>query len=144
MIVQTFNPAHYAITAAREHDYVSFFKQEMKLREQLGYPPFSYMASLKFQGSGQKETSDLANRVRDGMVGILSKWPKRGKEIQVLGPAEAPLAKLRGKYRWQIFIKSKGAALLHYYLKEVERTTERLLRTSRVSMIIDVDPYQML
>ena len=110
----------------------------------MGYPPFSYLACLRVQGNSQKVTAAMAHRVGQGIIGILKRWPKRGKEIQVLGPAEAPLAKLKGKYRWQILVKSKGAELLHYYLREVEGVSRKMLRASGVSTIIDVDPYQML
>ena len=61
-----------------------------------------------------------------------------------MGPAEAPLAKLKGKYRWQILVKSKRTELLHYFLKKVDVLSKKILRTSGVSMIMDVDPYQML
>jgi primosomal protein N' (replication factor Y) len=144
VIVQTFNPEHYAITTAEHHDYKSFFQQEKELREQLGYPPFSHLACLRFQGNNQKTTAAMAQRLGQEMTGILRRWPKRGKEIQVLGPVEAPLAKLKGKYRWQILVKSKGVALLQYFLKEVGGLSKGILRSSGVSMMIDVDPYQML
>jgi primosomal protein N' (replication factor Y) len=86
----------------------------------------------------------MAARIGREISGILKKWPKRGKEIQVLGPAEAPLSKLKGKYRWQILIKCGRAVLLHYLLEEVQRVSKKILRSSGVSMIVDVDPYQML
>jgi primosomal protein N' (replication factor Y) len=86
----------------------------------------------------------MAQHVGQGIVGVLGQWPKRGKEIQVLGPAEAPLAKLKGKYRWQILIKCQGAELLHYFLREIEVVTRKMLRGSGVGLIVDVDPYQML
>jgi primosomal protein N' (replication factor Y) len=86
----------------------------------------------------------MTQRVAGGARGVLDRWPKRGREIQVLGPAEAPLAKLRGKYRWQILIKCKSAELLHYFLREIDPLTRRVLRGSGVSLIVDVDPYQML
>lgn len=144
VVVQTFNPEHYAVIAAKNHDYPSFFAREKELREQLGYPPFSFMACLRLQGGSEKETEDLARRIGDGMREILRKWPRKGKEVQVLGPAVAPIAKLKGKYRRQILIKSKGAGLLHYFLAEVEVIGRRMLRSTGVEMIIDVDPYQML
>jgi primosomal protein N' (replication factor Y) len=78
------------------------------------------------------------------MTGILNHWPKRGREIQVLGPAEAPIPKLKGKYRFQILIKSKGAELLHHFLRAVEGPSRNILRGSGVGLTIDVDPYQML
>ncbi len=95
-------------------------------------------------GNNQKAVASMAKRVGEGIRGIIDRWPKRGKEIQILGPAEAPLAKLKGKYRWQILIKGRGTGLLHYFLKEVERHTKNMLRKSGVNMIMDVDPYQML
>jgi primosomal protein N' (replication factor Y) len=144
VIVQTFNPEHYAIVTARDHDYASFFQMETALRGQLGYPPFSYLACLKIQGNNSDTTANMAQRLGQGITGVLERWPRRGREIQVLGPAEAPLAKLKGKYRWQILIKCKGAELLHYFLREIDALTRKMLRGSGVSLIVDVDPYQML
>jgi primosomal protein N' (replication factor Y) len=144
VIVQTFNPEHYAITSSKAHDYLTFFQKETELREQLGYPPFSYLACLRLQGNSSQITAHMAQRVGKGITGVLEQWPKRGRDIQVLGPAEAPLAKLRGKYRWQILIKCKKTGLLHYFLKEIEMVTRKMLRGSGVGLIVDVDPYQML
>ncbi|MEW6669074.1 MAG: primosomal protein N' [Thermodesulfobacteriota bacterium] len=144
VIIQSLNPDHYAVTAAQSHDYPAFFERERELRAQLGYPPYSYMACLRFRGNGAQETADTARRVGSRMTEVLARWPRKGKEIQVLGPAEAPLLKLKGKYRWQILVKCRGASLLHYYLKEVEGLSRGILRGSGVSLTIDVDPYQML
>ena len=144
VIIQTFNPDHYAVTTARYHDYSAFFDRERELRVQLGYPPFSYMACLRLQGNRKQKTAEMTERLGRGMNRIIQGWPKRGKEIQVLGPVEAPLSKLRGKYRWQIFVKSKGTVLRHYFLNEVERLSTRMLKGTGVQLVIDVDPYQML
>lgn len=144
VIVQTFYPEHYAVTASKAHDYLTFFNREKGLREQLGYPPFSYTACLKLQGNQEQETTETARRIGDGMHEILQRWPRRGKEVQILGPAEAPIARLKGKYRRQILVKSRGTALLHYFLEEVDAMSRRILKNTGVDMAIDVDPYQML
>jgi primosomal protein N' (replication factor Y) len=144
VIVQTFYPEHYAIAAAKNHDYPSFFEQETELRRQLGYPPFSYLACIRFQGNHESKTAEMSKHVSQEMGRIIGKWPKRGKEIQVLGPVEAPLSKLRGKYRWQIFVKSRNSALLHHFLGQVQARSRSVLRGTGVSLAIDVDPYQML
>jgi primosomal protein N' (replication factor Y) len=144
VVVQTFNPAHYAITTAKDHDYLAFFHKEQDLRSQLGYPPFSHLAGLRLQGNVKRKTAEITSKVGRGMVGILDGWPKKGKDIQLLGPVEAPLSKLKGKYRWQILVKSKGAALLHYYLGEVRQMASGILKSEGVTMIMDVDPYHML
>lgn len=144
VIIQTFNPGHYAIETASGHDYAGFFKKERELRELLSYPPFSYLACLRFSGNSRENTELYARRIGDDMRNILRGWPKRGKEIQVLGPAEAPLSKLRGKYRWQLLLKSGNSELLHYLLKRVNDLSRSVLSRSGVGMVIDIDPYQML
>ena len=96
------------------HQFESFFHKEIELRKQLGYPPFSYLACLRIRGNNQKDTARMAQRIGNEIRGTVSSWPKKGGEIQILGPAEAPFAKLKGKYRWQMLIKSQRTELLHY------------------------------
>jgi primosomal protein N' (replication factor Y) len=144
VIIQTFNPDHYALNTATSHNYRSFFTKEKELRKQLGYPPFSHLACLRFFGNSKDSTADAAKRLNLVIRGILAKWPKRGKEIQVLGPVEAPISKLKGKYRWQILLKSKSTSLLHHLLSKIESIAKGELKSSGVHLILDVDPYQML
>ena len=144
VIIQTFNPSHYAIEAAKKHDYKSFYEHEVQLRELLSYPPFGYLACIRFSGNELGRTQSIAKQVAQEMRSVLESWPKKGKEIQVLGPAEAPLSKLRGKYRWQLLIKCKKSGLLHYFLGRVKEMSGSIINRSGVSMMIDIDPYQML
>ncbi|MCD6296847.1 MAG: primosomal protein N' [Deltaproteobacteria bacterium] len=144
VIIQTFNPEHYAIRTATAHDYPAFFEEEMELRGQLSYPPFSHLACLRLKGNNREKTAEAVHRFSLSVRGILTQWPKRGKEIQVLGPAEAPISKLKGKHRWQILIKSKSVSLLQHFLTEVERRYKKGLQSNGVNLVLDVDPYQML
>ena len=61
-----------------------------------------------------------------------------------MGPAEAPISRIKGKYRWQILVKSKSASLLQHLLNEIERLSKKVLRSSGAHLILDVDPYQMI
>ena len=144
VIVQTFYPEHYAIDAAKNHDYPGFFQQETELRRQLGYPPFSFLACLRLQGNSKSATGEASKEMAEEMARLTGKWPRRGREIQVLGPVEAPLAKLRGKYRWQIFVKCRNSGLLHHFLEQAAARGDKLLRGKGVDLAVDVDPYQML
>ena len=144
VIIQTFNPEHYAIGTATAHDYRSFFGKEKKLREQLGYPPFSHLACVRLQGNNKGRTAEAVRQLSLDIRGILNGWPKRGKEIQVLGPAEAPIPKLKGKYRWQILLKSRSVSLSQHLLTEIERLSRKALQSKGVHLILDVDPYQMI
>ena len=144
VIIQTFNPDHYVIRAAMAHDFQSFFDREKGLRKQLGYPPFSNLACLRLQGADRKMTEEAVYRLSADLKSILHRWPKRGKEIRVLGPVEAPMSRLQGKHRWQLLVKSGSVSLLRHLLVEVERSSMKALRSRGVNLVSDVDPYNML
>ena len=144
VIIQTFNPDHYVIRAAMTHDFQSFFDTEKGLREQLGYPPFSNLACLRLQGSSKKMTEEAVYQLSEDLRAILRRWPKRGKEIQVLGPVEAPMSRLKGKHRWQLLVKSRSVSLLRHLLVEVEKSSMKALKSRDVHLVSDVDPYNML
>ena len=144
VIIQTYNPSHYAIHTAVKHDYLSFFKKDMELREQLSYPPFSHLACLKLKGNNRGQTGEGARHLSRKMKDVLDGWPKRGKEIQVMGPVEAPISRLKGKYRWQILVKSKSVSLLNHFLTQVDVISRVILKSKGVHLRTDVDPYQMV
>jgi primosomal protein N' (replication factor Y) len=144
VIIQTFNPAHYAVDAARNHDYVSFFTREISLRRQLNYPPFSSLANLRLLGNNRVKTEIAATQIGRKIKAMAKEGFKGRGSIEVLGPVEAPLAKLKGKYRHQILIKSRSSRALTQLLKDIEKAGTSLLSTSGVRLIIDVDPYQMM
>jgi len=144
VIIQTFNPSHYAIIAARDHDYKKYFSQETGLRRQLNYPPFSSIANLRLLGNSRTKTEKIAQQMRIKIGNILIKQSKGKKDIEVLGPVETPVAKLKGKYRQQILIKSRSPRYLNQLLKKVENISAQILSSSGVRLIMDVDPYQMM
>jgi primosomal protein N' (replication factor Y) len=144
VIIQTYNPSHYAISAAKDHDYRRFFTREIRLRQQLKYPPFSSIANLRFQGNSKLKTEEIARQMRMKISEILRKQLKGKRGIEVLGPAEAPIARLKGKYRHQILIKSQHPRYLHHLVNEVHKVSTQLFRASGVRIIIDIDPYQMI
>ena len=144
VIIQTFNPSHYAITATKDHNYKRFFSQEIALRRQVNYPPFSLIANVRFLGNSKTKTEKIAAHIGMKIRNTIKKQLKRKSPVEVLGPVEAPMAKLKGKYRQQILIKSRTSRYLNQLLKEVETFSTRILSSSGVRMIIDVDPYQMM
>jgi primosomal protein N' (replication factor Y) len=144
VLVQTFNPGHYAVAAASTYDYSTFYQYEKELREQLGYPPFSYLARLRLKGNRAEAAAGAARRLARAMDEIIDGRHDLGAGLRVLGPVEAPIPRLRGKYRWQLLVKARGSRILHDFLREVRGASYKILKSSGVSMIIDVDPYQML
>ncbi len=142
-IIQTFNPEHYAIQAATSHNFDLFFEKESTLRAQLGYPPFSHLAVIRIQGKSKTEASKAAFHVRQIIQDILDHWPKTGRKFQILGPAEAPVSKIKGKYRFQILIKCKSVSLIQHLLNELDELSRNYLKSTKTRMVMDVDPYQM-
>lgn len=144
VLIQTFSPEHYAIRCAMNHDYKTFFEREMALRTELCYPPLSHMACLLLQGNVEKTTANAAEELRTIMTSMLDAWAERGSQIKVMGPVEAPITRLKGKYRWQLLVRSKNVGLMRHFLARCERHWNKRFRKTGVRLSIDIDPYNMV
>ena len=141
VIVQTYAPDHYAIQHLLRHDYKNFFTAESEFRQALNYPPFSRLVNLRIDGPKlsevEKKSQELALRLRE----LQTRKPEVFAQIEVLGPAAAPIEKLRNRYRWQVLLRGKQSSVL----LEFARQARQLLPPGRaVRLNIDVDPYSML
>ncbi|MCP4575166.1 MAG: primosomal protein N' [Deltaproteobacteria bacterium] len=144
VMIQTFNPDHYVIQTAVNHDFNLFFEKEKNIRQQLHYPPFSNLACLKLQGDDAAKTGATVRELGLRLKEILKSWPTRGREIQLLGPVAAPMARLKRKFRWQLLIKCQSGSLLKHFLQEAETVFEQIPGANRIQFMVDVDPYDML
>lgn len=142
VIIQTYNPDHYSIQNAKDHDFLSFYQEEILHREELGYPPFSRLANLRISGNREAGTQEFAKRL--GVVG--SQIQKKRKiyrdHIDLLGPCSAPLARVKGRYRWQLLIKSDRSDRLHRFIDELIRRMEK--EAVGVHLEVDVDPFNLM
>ncbi len=137
VIVQTHQPTHYSIAAARDHDYPRFFEKETGLRKALGYPPFSRLINLVLDGEQEEAVQNRAEA-----LAAKGKALRRYRKTGILGPAPAPLARLRGRFRWQILLKGTDLEELHSLCLELEQEHARL--AGKVNLSVDVDPENML
>ncbi|MDN5348362.1 MAG: hypothetical protein PWP65_1926 [Clostridia bacterium] len=110
VVIQSFNPGDPAIRLAATQDYVEFYCQEVAERRRLNYPPFSRLARIGIMGRVEKEVIQAALTLAELIAG-------REKEVTVLGPAPAPLVRLRGFYRWQLVLKASSYPPLRRVLK---------------------------
>jgi primosomal protein N' (replication factor Y) len=141
VIVQTFAPDHYAMRHLLRHDYEGFFAEEIEFRRALNYPPFCRLVSLRLDGPKADELERTAKALAQGLREQLVRDAKSHRQIEILGPAPAPILKLRGRYRWQLLLKGKQSGAL----LEFAGQARRLLPGSRAYRLhIDVDPYSML
>ena len=138
VVIQTFNPGHYVIRRAQEHDYAGFYADELPLRRQLAYPPFSRLVGLHFSSlkkrEGGKAVAEIGARARQLAASVA------GGKLDVIGPAESPLARIRGRYRWQLLLRGKKSQPLLLLAR-------RLLEGSGhdgLEIQVDVDPVNFM
>jgi primosomal protein N' (replication factor Y) len=110
VILQTFDPGHYAIQAAARHDYAAFYQRELEYRRQMGYPPFSRLVRLEIRRYDPDQAEAEAVRLADQVRGWLEKEDRRATEM--IGPAPCFYARTAGSYRWQIILRGPDPASL--------------------------------
>ncbi|MEW6554023.1 MAG: primosomal protein N' [Actinomycetota bacterium] len=148
VIVQTFNPDHYAVAAAVRGDASAFYRQETAYRREALYPPFCRLVNLVVSAPEEGYARDAA-----GGLGELLRQSLRPTDAQVLGPAPAPLARLKGRYRYHLVVKTtaperaagglEGSLLAYEKFRASYCRCENISRES-ISLAVDVDPVTLL
>ncbi len=136
VIVQSFSPDHYALQAAKDHDYRRFYEQEIAFREELAYPPFSRLANLVSQDETASNASDRCYRLAEALRRTLP------DSITLIGPAPAPFARLRGYYRWRIALRAP-ASQADQLPRWIEAALAYLEPSDRQRLVVDMDPFNM-
>ena len=138
VVIQTMNPAHYSVIHSRTHDYDGFYNQEIVYREQLRYPPIGRMIKLEVKSSQEGLAQEAARVAQDRIRSLM-----KGNEVVLLGPAPAPIAKVRGQYRYHLLLLSqKREAMRQLALQGRHAVEEKYARKCKV--IIDVDPVNLM
>jgi primosomal protein N' (replication factor Y) len=138
VVVQAYDTEHYAIRSAAGHDAAGFYRQELEFRQEAGYPPFTFLAALSISGISEQAVSEQAEQT----VRLLTRIKKELKtRVELLGPAPAPIYRLRGRFRRQILLKASARSDLHRLIL-VWRQQSRTVSTVRVT--IDIDPLDLM
>ena len=136
VLVQTYNPDHYAIRFAAEQNYAKFYEKELEFRRLMRYPPFSALANVLVRAARQEDALRMS-----GALAELLKAP--GEGMKALGPAEAPVPRLKNEYRYQMLIKARSRP-------DLNRTLQRLQQHAleekwpATALVVDVDPLNLL
>jgi len=136
VLAQTINPDHYAIRMAAAQDYQAFYEKELNFRRMMHYPPFTAMANLLVRSEKQEE----ALRLSAELGRLLTPAPEN---IKVLGPAEAPVPRLKNEFRYQLLIKSASRKMLNGQLRCV-RDFALQNKWPATALVIDVDPLTLM
>jgi primosomal protein N' (replication factor Y) len=134
VIVQSFFPDHFAIRCAATGDFREFARRELGFRKTLGYPPFGRLAKVLVQGPDLDAVGQEAERIAEAL--------RERPGARILGPVPAPIARIQGKHRQQILLKSSSIGALHGLLAHLESRAPG--KRSGVERIVDVDPQSVL
>ncbi len=143
-IVQTYNPSHYTIEAALRLDYASFCGRELEIRRELQYPPHTKILRLLLTDESEDLTREAAIELASLCREIAAGLRERGLHAAILGPAEAPLARLNRRYRWHVFVKAWSTQALTSFAENLLRLKPGTSSLRRAQLIIDRDPVSNL
>jgi primosomal protein N' (replication factor Y) (superfamily II helicase) len=138
VIIQTMNPGHYSLRHSMTHDYEGFYREEIAYRSELGYPPVRRIIKIEVKSSQEKIAAEAAKTARDSIHRIL-----KGKETALLGPAPSPIAKVRGKHRFQMLLLSPKRETLRMLAEEARKAVEEKYGR-KVQVNVDVDPVNLM
>jgi primosomal protein N' (replication factor Y) len=144
VLVQTFNPEHTSISLAGTHDYGAFVVSELTHRRTHNYPPYQRLARIIVRSREHEVVAAFAERVGEAFQQAQARLQAPGggtAQVRLLGPAEAPIFRLKGYYRFHLQLQSPSPALLHQLVRAVLPT---LRAPAGVELSIDIDPYDML
>jgi primosomal protein N' (replication factor Y) len=143
VIVQTYVPEHYTIALAQAQSYTPFFDREVSERRGvgLGYPPYSRLVSIVVRGRGESAVAQAASRLASFLEQGAAKMDEPRPEV--LGPAPAPIERIKGTYRWHIIVRGKGGSARALVAAALaQRPSLELPRA--VALSIDVDPLDLM
>ena len=142
VMVQTFHPDHRLIELAAAQDYVGFYEREITRRKELGYPPFARLVRLEFSSPDEETAYRAARTAARRLREELAQLPGR---TAILGPAPAPIMKVRSRYRWRILLKTNSVTSLLKHLDSLLRELEQACRKAEgLRLVVDVDPVDFL
>ncbi len=137
VFIQTYFPDHYAIRCAAAQDYPAFYQKELRFRRAMHYPPFAALANVLIRSRKMELAVKWSGALAKHLAG--TRWPG----VRVMGPAAAPLARLKQEFRYQFLVKSDRRDALHNLLASC-RSFARAQQLPPTAMMIDVDPFTLL
>ncbi|MGE0406148.1 MAG: primosomal protein N' [Candidatus Korobacteraceae bacterium] len=137
VVVQTYFPDHYAVQFAARHDYSGFYEKELRYRNWMRYPPFSVLSNVLIRSDKLNDTLKYT-----GLIGkFFEQAPKEG--VRVLGPAVAPLSRLKGEHRYHFVLKSSSRSRMNALLRLMTAFAAEH-KIPRLHLVVDVDALSLL
>ncbi len=137
VVLQTYFPDHYAVQFAASHDFEGFSEKELRYRRAMQYPPFISLANVRVRSERLEEALKYA--------GVLGEWFRgnRHEGVRLLGPAPAPIARLKNEYRYHLLLKAASREKLNRTLREMLAYAAQQ-RIPWTNLVVDVDAVSLL
>lgn len=144
VIIQTYTPEHYAVQAACDHDHTGFIESEAELRKVYNYPPYQRLSNILISGTNEYNVTKTAQRLYEPLQAEFIK--NKLKKAQLLGPNPAIYSKIKGRYRWQILVKSDyaDADVIGKILRSVCLDQKQEYVVGETSVSVDIDAVNIL
>ena len=153
VLIQTHNPRHHSLLCAKEHNTTQFMELELERRKNLQMPPFHSLTMIVCSSPREERAEKMAQEIYDRIRTIISNTVRTvvlksddeaetADAVKVIGPIEAPMKKLRNRFRWQLLLKADNVRQLLHLLKHVFESLPSIKRDELVQ--IDVDPHHLL
>jgi primosomal protein N' (replication factor Y) len=139
VLIQTYAPHHYSIRAASDQDYARFMRRELELRRELMYPPYARLAMMRIEGEDAPRVAAIASRAAELLM-----RKANPATLRVLGPAPAPIERIKRRYRWQVMVKSPELKELRSALAAAHSALALSAERASVRVMLDIDPINML
>ncbi|MBI5887393.1 MAG: primosomal protein N' [Deltaproteobacteria bacterium] len=142
VVIQTLSPDHYVFKNAVTHDYDGFYEDEIALRKEVFYPPFSRLAAIRVEGAKEDVVMRAAFDIKTNSEILLK---RHAGDIIVLGPAPALISKVKGRFRWQLLVKggSKDIRGMHAFVSRLKSAFDSK-KHGGVTMTVDMDPISVV
>ncbi len=138
VIIQTMNPNHYSVRHSMTHDYEGFYNQEIAYRTQLGYPPVGRIIKIEIKSAQEALAGEAARTAQNSIRSLM-----RGKDTVLLGPAPAPVSRVRGQYRFHLLLLSQQRDKIRSLAIEGRNAVEEKYGR-KCKVIVDVDPVNLM
>lgn len=141
VIIQTYNTQHESIVYAQKHDYLGFVQIELTHRQQLNYPPFHKLAALRVQAPDLEKVKSTSTQLLIRAQLLREKF-EAFRQIEILGPAPAPIAKLRNQFRYHLLLKCPQPRALNQFVRRLVGDSRWVQK--QVKIAVDIDPLNLL
>lgn len=137
VIIQSYNPEHYSLLSAQQHDYAQFYQKELQMRNLMEYPPFTFMVRILVSDYTDAGLLDQLVQTSDAIA-------KAFPEIEFLGPAQAPIGMIRKRYRYHVILKGKNLAIVRQAAEYGQKVMNLSRKSNTLRILIDVEPSNVL